>query len=854
MITHLRPAPLAPALSRAAVIGVSGRRPAVLLLAFLVLAPLLQGGEIRRTLRAGGDENYPPYEFLDETGQPAGFNIDVFRAVCAILDLEATIELGPWSRVREDLESGDIDLITGMYFSPDRDEEVDFSPPHIVVSQAIFVRDGSPVRSLEDLQGREVLVQDGDIMHDFLRGQERSVTIVPVADPEEALRRLAAGRHDCALVSKLQGLYLRSKLDLAGIRTVGPALQLRDYCFAVREGDRALLTQLNEGLALLRETGEYRRIYLKWFGVHEAERLRNETLRILAWVLGPIVLLVALVLAWNALLRRRVRVATADLRTELDHRRIAEHRADEAREQLQTMADSLTACIAIVDREERYVFANNIYERLLGRPPSELVGKRIEEVFGPEVTARIRPHLDQALAGERVSFDNVHPTADGSSVTFHVEYIPRRNAGGEPDGFYVLAVDITERKRLEERLRHAEKMDAIGQLAGGVAHDFNNQLAGIMGYADLLATRIRDPDQLRLLEGILATTQRAADLTGKLLAFARKGKFLVVRVDLHELVGEVASLLRHTIDRRIRIRQRLDADCPVVQGDPGQLQNAILNLGLNARDAMPEGGELIFATETIHLDEKSSEAAGLALASGDYVALSVTDNGSGMDAETRRRALEPFFTTKAQGKGVGMGLPSVFGAVQAHHGTLFIYSEPGRGATVRILLPVDTEAEAEANKAPDDRTPELAPARILLVDDEPAIRETGAALLQNLGHTVITAEDGQQAVDRFRADPGAFDLVILDMVMPHLGGREAYRALRAVDPGVKVLLASGYSLNGEAQGLLDEGVLGFLQKPYRQDTLRHAVRQALLPDGPGGTTPPPPGPFRSPSPSGRGPG
>ncbi len=399
---------------------------------------------------------------------------------------------------------------------------------------------------------------------------------------------------------------------------------------------------------------------------------------------------------------------------------------------------------------------------------------------------------------------------------------PRR----APNGHIVwdgIEIDVTERRQLENRLRHSEKMEAIGQLAGGVAHDFNNQLGGILGYADLLSRRIDDPGLRGYADGIIKAARRAAELTQKLLAFARKGNYISVPVNLHEVIHEVVNLLKHSLDKRIVIKQRLAAQAPVTRGDPTQLLNALLNLALNARDAMPQGGELTLTSAVARLEARAFQSD---IAGGDYAQISVDDTGVGMSDETRRHLFEPFFTTKDVGKGTGLGLAAVYGTIKSHGGAIAVESVLGRGTSFKLYVPLSA-ARSEAASAATKAVPVHPAARILVVDDEAVCRDMARELLQLLGHQVHCCVDGVDAVDFYQQHWSEIDLVILDMIMARSGGRDTYRAMRAINPGVRALLSSGYSLDGEAQSILDDGVLGFVQKPFDTKELSQRLADAL---------------------------
>jgi nitrogen-specific signal transduction histidine kinase/CheY-like chemotaxis protein len=374
-----------------------------------------------------------------------------------------------------------------------------------------------------------------------------------------------------------------------------------------------------------------------------------------------------------------------------------------------------------------------------------------------------------------------------------------------------------------ENLRQAEKINAIGQLAGGIAHDFNNQLTVIMGFAELLTAKLEDTKLKNYAQQITETAARAADLTGQLLAFSRKGKYLNVSTDIHQLIEEVEKILQHSIDKQIIIKHELSASPSRIQGDPTQLQNAILNLALNARDAMPVGGELKFVTQNRMFSEDDPAED---LAEGEYIQISVSDTGTGMDKETQQRLFEPFFTTKEVGKGTG--LPSVFGTVKNHGGTIRVYSEPGKGSTFKLYLPLNFKQKKQPKQ--DVSPPAMIKGNsenILVVDDEPTILEVVKEMLQELGYQPKICQNPLIAIDIYKNEWQKIDLVILDMVMPVKNGKVLFKALKAINPDIKAILASGFTINGEAQQILDMGVLSFVQKPFSKYEIANALARAL---------------------------
>jgi len=441
----------------------------------------------------------------------------------------------------------------------------------------------------------------------------------------------------------------------------------------------------------------------------------------------------------------------------------------------------------------------------------------------PYTIERAQAHMKRAVEEGPQVFEWMARRKSGAH--FWVEVALRRTEIGGKDRILAVVRDIDDRKRMEEQLRQSEKLQAVGTLAGGVAHDFNNQLTGIIGWTELIKDKLGDDPYLETAAAnILTAAQRASDLTSQLLAFARKGKFESKPVDLHVLIGEVTQLLTHTVDKRISIETRLDAEAPYTTGDPSQLQNALLNLGVNARDAMPEGGHLVFVTRNLDLPEDKKTCRRWNLEPGPYVEISVTDTGEGMDEKTLKSIFEPFFTTKNATKGTGLGLAAVYGTVNIHNGCIDVISTPGAGSTFRVRLPLGPKPTA---LAPVEESPrDHGSGRILVIDDEEIVIQTVSAILRKKGYDTVTCTDSHEGVEQYRQSPGEFSLVLLDMIMPGMGGPEVFHALKEINPAVSVLIMSGATANHEVQDLADAGARGFLAKPFRPRDLSLAVAEA----------------------------
>jgi len=490
-----------------------------------------------------------------------------------------------------------------------------------------------------------------------------------------------------------------------------------------------------------------------------------------------------------------------------------------------------------IDAQGRLVDVNYTERHMLGHTQDEMIGRPVWEfVDAPEksrrnVEAKLRGEVDADHA-----FESMYRRQDGSLLPVLLEDCILRDRTGAIVGLRSTMQDISEMKRVEEersrldtQLQQTERMRAIGHLAGGIAHDFNNLLVGILGYADLLEYEAEPHTPAHdAARAIGAAAERAADLTQQLLGFARKGKNRLVAVSLHERIHSACRLVSHSIGEKVRITLDLHAGRPVILGDPGQIEQVIVNLALNAWDAMPEGGDLIIGTRSVYvgpqhrLDHPGAKP-------GRYVLLTVADTGCGMSKDVLVRAFEPFFTTKPLGEGTGMGLAMVYGIVQNHDGAVDVESEEGRGTTFRIHLPLHLEKTAAPPRT-GHGSPQEGSGTVLLVDDESLVLNVAAVMLRKVGYNVVTAESGEEAVERFRERYGHIDLAVIDMAMPGMDGRECFAALRRIDPSVKAILSTGYGRDGRAQKAMDDGMLAFVQKPYRLAELAKAIARVLKED------------------------
>ncbi len=691
--------------------------PAVVLL--LLLAALGRAEPPVSKLRVGGDHDYPPYSFLDAKGRPAGFSVDLFRAVASAMGLEGDIVLGPWAEVRPRIEQGQLDVVIGMYRSPEREQTVDFSLPYVIVSHAVFVRRGSAIQSLADLAGRTVLVQKGDIMDDFAGRSVVAGRFLHFGSQGEVLRALAEGQGDAALLPRLQGIYFCRTNHLRNLAAVGPPFEPLDFCFAVRKGDETLASLLNEGLAIVQADGTYERLRQKWFGVHAASFWQRQEVRYVVYLLLAIIALLGMLLVQDQRMKRRLRRSQGAI-AEL-----------ETRWNLALEASAL----GVFDWDvvhDRVIYSDQ-YCRLLGREPGSLDGpiSGWQGRVHPDDLAGPRERLEAHLRGETGYYEGEYRmrVADGSYHWFLARgQVIERAANGSPRRHLGVLSDITERKRMELEVQHAkdmleqrvrertaelaervaeteqinraiinvledlqgtnrklEKVSAaladsnreLGAFAHSVSHDLRAPLRAIDGFAGIIAEeygKLLDDEGRRLLQVVRDNARHMGQLISDLLAFSRLGRQPLVKseVPMAEVVGELVADQSRSTEGAVEFAV---ADLPAAHGDRGMLRQVFANLLDNAvKYSQPKPRPRI--------------VVGGAREPG-WVHYWVADNGIGFEQKYAEKIFAVFERLHPPDHfaGTGVGLSLVQRIVQRHGGNVWAEGEPDRGATFHFRMP-----------------------------------------------------------------------------------------------------------------------------------------------------------------------
>jgi PAS domain S-box-containing protein len=907
-------------------------------------------------LRVGVNVDYPPYEFVNPAGDPQGYDVDLIRAAGRVMGLKVEIRPGNWKQIREDFQQRRIDVLPGLLKSDDRSRWADFSEPHTVVQYSLFHRKDSPATpGLESLKGKRILVEEGSQMHEQLLMLGFAKEAVAVRSEPEALRRLAAGQADAALVPHLEGILQIQQAGLLNIHAAGSPLFSRELCFAVAPGNMELRSRLNTGLAILHRTGEYQQIYRKWFGRLDSPRASFLTiLRYSLWVALPLVAGLMAILLWNRSLRQQVYRSTQRLRETNQALR-------EQESMLNAVIDSLPLMLFVKDPQKNFCFTvwNAKTEELLGVPREKMLGKTdydllpaeqvesfraadqavldsgrlldipeetvLSPVKGPvllhtikvpvlgedgrprfllgiseDITSLRRMQSDlrrsqESLAeAQRIArlgswewtpgsgemrwseefyrllgretgaftptldhlLEHIHPedreafraaleqaTRTGSAATLdhrllpvegdekliYSRVAPRERAPGEPISLLGTCLDVTEGRRAEKALLQTQKLEGLGVLAGGMAHDFNNLLTVILGNLNLAQVKIDSGNPVHpYLDKVEATVLKASQLARQILAYSGRGSFVIRPLDINLVATDMAHLLDVSLSKKVRLVQELQPGLPAVEGDETQLQQVILNLVTNASEAIgDQEGRILMRTSLAQIGAKelAESFPEQDLAEGPFVVLEVQDTGCGIPKDIQQRIFEPFFTTKFLGR--GLGLSAMRGILKGHHAGIQVTSRPGEGTCFRILLPAALSKAAAPETPAREGTGERRRGRILVVEDEPDLRHATAEMLHHLGYETVEAEDGMAALECVRREGEALDLILLDLTMPRMDGREALQEIQKIRPGARIVLCSGFDEQDALAGSEALGVGGFLAKPYRLQALKTMIEGVL---------------------------
>ncbi len=646
-----------------------------------------------KTFLIGANKDFAPFEFINSEGIPDGFTIDLMKAVAKNQKLEIRFKLNTWSNTRRDLKDKKIDALTGMMYSKERNINFDFSVPNIIIPYALFIRKDSPIKFLNDVKEKEIIVVKNVYAHDWIINNKITNSIIIVNTPSEALQLLASGKHDCVIIPRLHGIDLLDDLKINNVESSGPPVLEKKLSFAVAKGNSDLLAKLNEGIFAIHQSGEYDEIYLKWFSVNKKNKQINAVRKYGIPALSFIIFSLLTVLLWNWLLKRKVSHKTRELRQ------------NETR--LLQIVEGIPIPTYVVDENRKITHWNKACEFLTGVTAEEITGtKNYSNAFYENKTYSIVDLLlNNSLTKLVQQYDGT--TYRESSIlkgTYETELF-FSNLGIDGKWLYGAATllkddtgkvtgaietwqDLTESKQLERQLIQSQKMEAIGTLAGGIAHDFNNIITVVNVHAQLALLGLSKESSLTdNLQQILSASTRAKDLVNQILTYSRKAEIKTEPIQVSEIVKETLKLFKSSLPNDIKVQQDIQTDA-LAMADATHIHQIMMNLCTNAKHSMSDTGGIIkVELSEVQIDEDHITPQ-VDLIPGKFIKLTVKDTGHGIPLEIQNKILDPFFTTKKRGEGTGMGLSVTHGIVKQYGGTIDFTSELGKGSTFRVYLPI----------------------------------------------------------------------------------------------------------------------------------------------------------------------
>jgi two-component system cell cycle sensor histidine kinase/response regulator CckA len=786
----------------------------------------------RQPLVVGAANDGFPYAYTDPSGRLQGFSTELLDAVARVMNLSIRREVDASQSMQERFRKGEFDLMQAYSQASDRDSYTDFSVPYLMLQGAIFVqKKDSPIHAIADFSGRNfAIIGTGSVGETFLRDHGLRPSLIPVNSTAEGLALVDSGACSGVFVSRLTALSVIGQVGLKNVVMFGEPIADYDirHCIAVHKGDAQLLARLNEGLAILHRTGEFDRIYRRWFGRFEESSFTRE--QVVAYVVAALAF--ALVAAVGGLLRQRA----------LRHR-IAGQAAQLAEKEalLQALYDNIPMAMCVLEAApggERVLALNRQAEVHCGLVARQAVGCRIADLH---VEREWAEHLAELLRRWPAMGGLVREERRLTGARKHVVFtlVPLAPGAAGQARLCVLAEDVSERRQLDEEIAQTRKLRAVGELVGGIAHEFNNLLTPVMLKAGEI--QLDWADDLRLQQEvsiIILAVQRAAELTRRLLTFGRKGESRVGEVRLHELTEGCFALLRQTVDRRILWENVVPTDLPPLWFNATDLNQVLLNLLINARDTLLEklAGQPAGWTPCIRVEAKALPGGAAEPAGANerrkllgWQQLSVRDNGLGLAPAVQERIFEPFYTTKEVGKGTGLGLATVWHLVTESGGRVAVDSVPGEGSVFRVLLPVWPAP-------PEIRLPAVATVvasggvlRVFLAEDEALVSEALATVLRRAGHHVMQSDNGTRAWEHLEGHLSDYDLLVFDVNMPGLDGIELARRARSAHYLGRLMIVSGRLSVPELRELERVRVDRVLAKPFSPPEFLDAVGRCVKP-------------------------
>ncbi len=771
---------------------------------------LAASGAAPRTIRVVLDDNYPPYVFVAD-GKLEGILVDQWALWEKKTGIHAELHAMDWGEALRRMRAGEFDVIDTIFKTDARTAYFDFTEAYARIEVPIFFgRELSGITDIESLRGFPVGVKAGDAAQDLLL--ERGITtLVPFRNYESIVTAAEQHRINVFVIDKPPALYFLSKLGLRDEFRQSAPISFGEFHRAVRKGDAALLRIVENGFAAI-TPAELRGIDDKWFGTAVGSNGRYLTL--LVYAAGGAAVLVLILVGWNWILRRAVDQRTVALR--------------ESEQRFRQVVENLEDVFWMRDGDShRIMYVSPSYERLWGRSRESLYAQPRSWLESVHPDDRKRVMAQAANLGSESHQAVYRIVQPGGAIRWVRDgAFPIKDEQGRVSRVVGIAADITDQRRLEEQLLRTQRMEAIGALSSGIAHDLNNILAPMLLSSALLKEQLASPQQQSLVAIIERGAERGANMLRQLLIYSRGTEIQRTALPVERLLKEMAAIVRETFPRDIALAVEPESNIPPVLADATQLHQVLLNLCVNARDAMPQGGTLTLRARSLLVDAARVRPHPDA-APGTYVVLEVEDTGVGIPREIADRIFEPFFTTKGPTKGTGLGLSTVQGIVRSHGGFVTVSSESGQGSRFQVYLPAARALEPTPARASNPPFQRGGGELVLVVDDEPPILVATSTLLQHHGYSVLTAANGSEALALLVEHRSRVRAILTDVMMPVMGGVDFVRAARTIDPRISVLVTTGLDNEASRGELQKLGVTEILMKPCAPRDLFAALHRVL---------------------------